>query len=68
MMRRTFSREVSTPEQADFLEHAQAEVLRLVDYEQHLAAGRVLLDQELVERREQLRLAHLEGLEAELHQ
>ena len=44
-------------EHADLLEHAVREVLRLVDDQQNLAAGRVLLDQELVERRDQLGLA-----------
>ncbi len=55
-------------EHADLLEHLVAEVLRLVDDQQHLAAVGVLLDQEIVERREHLGLPHLEGLEAELHQ
>ena len=53
---------------ADFLEHLQREVLRLVDDQQHLAAGGVLLDEEAVEGRDQLGLLHLEGREAELDQ
>src|SRR3982075_445418 len=55
-------------EQANLLENAHGQVLRLVHDEQHLAAGRVLLDQKVVERRNQLGLLHFEGREAELHQ
>ncbi len=55
-------------EQADFLEHAHREVLGLIDDQQHLAPGRVLLDQEVVDGGDQLRFLHLEGREAELHQ
>ena len=53
---------------AHFLEHAVAEVLRLVDYQQHLAPADVLFHQELIQRRQDLRLLHVEGREAELHQ
>ncbi len=55
-------------QQADFFEHLEREILRFVDDQQHLAAGRVLLDEEAVERGDQLGLLHLEGREAELHQ
>ncbi len=55
-------------EQADLLEHLVREVLRFIDDQQHAAAVRILLDQEFVERRQQLRLLHAERLEAELHQ
>ena len=55
-------------EQTHFLEHALRQVLRLIDHQHHLAASAVLLEQEIVERREQLRLLHVERLEAELHQ
>ena len=55
-------------EQAHFLEHLVREVLRLVDDQQHLAAVRVLLDQEVVERGEQFGLAHAERAEPELRQ
>ena len=53
-------------EHPDFLEHAVREILGLVDDQEHLATGGELLDQELVERRDQLGLAHLERREAEL--
>ncbi len=53
-------------EQAHFLQHLVAEVLRFVDDQQHPAAVRVLLDQEVVERVEEFRLAHAERAEAEL--
>jgi len=39
-----------------------------MDDQQHLAAGGVLLDEKVVERADQLALAHLEGGEAELDQ
>ena len=52
----------------DFLEHLQREILCFVDDQQHLAARRILLDEEAVERRDQLGLLHLERREAELHQ
>ena len=55
-------------QQADFLQHAHGEVLCLIDDQQHLAPGGVLLDQEVVDRADELGLAHLEGREAELHQ
>jgi hypothetical protein len=51
-----------------FLQHLRRQVLRLVDDHQHLAVVGVLLDQELVQRGEDLRLLHLERLEAELDQ
>ena len=44
------------------------QVLRFVDDQQHLAAARVLLDQELVQRREHLGLLHLERRKSKLHQ
>ena len=55
-------------QQPDLLEHLEREVLRLVDDEQHLAAGSVLLDQETVDGGDELGLLHLEGREAELDQ
>ena len=61
-----FLRSLDAGRQADFLEDAVREVLRLVDDQHDLAAGRILLDQELVQRRDQLGLAHLERREAEL--
>ena len=61
-----FLRRLDAGQKADLLEDAVREVLRLVDDQHHLAAGRVLLDQELVQRRDQLGLAHLERREAEL--
>ncbi|MFO1409517.1 MAG: hypothetical protein U1F06_03965 [Steroidobacteraceae bacterium] len=61
-------RRLDAGEHAHLLEHALGEVLRLVDDQQHLAAGGVLLDEEVVERRQQLGLLHLEGREAELRQ
>ena len=57
-----------TRQQADFLQHAHGEVLRFIDNQQHLAAGGVLFDQEVVDRADELGFAHLEGREAELHQ
>ena len=69
MMRSTFSLVVSTPESSRISSSTrQREVLRLVDDQQHLAAGGVLLDEEIVESRDELGLLHLEGREAELHQ
>jgi hypothetical protein len=61
-------RRLDAGQQPDLLEHAVREVLGLVHDQHDLAARRVLLDQELVERRDQLGLAHLERLEAELDQ
>jgi hypothetical protein len=55
-------------EQAHFFEHPVAQVLRLVDDQQHLAIVGVLLDQEGIERAQHFRLLHLERREAELHQ
>jgi hypothetical protein len=61
MMRSTFSlRRLDARQQPQLFEHLEAQVLRLVDDQQHLAAVRVLLDQEVVQCREQLGLAHLE--------
>ena len=55
-------------EQSNFLEHLIGQVLRLVDDQQHLAAVGVLLDQKVVQRREQFGFAHAEGTEAKLRQ
>jgi len=55
-------------EHAHLFEDARREVLRLIDDQQDLAVRGVLLDQELVQGGEQFGLAHLEGLEAELHE
>ena len=61
-------RRLDAGEHPDLLEHAVREVLRLVHDQEDLASGRVLLDEELVQRRDQLGLAHLERREAELDQ
>src|SRR5207248_2319727 len=51
---------LDTREQADLLQHAHGEVLRLVDDQQHLAPGGVLLDDAIIDRADELGLAHLE--------
>ena len=61
-------RRLDAGQQADLLENPVRQVLGLVDDQEHLAAGGVLLDEELVERRDQLGLAHLERRETELDQ
>ncbi len=53
-------------QEAHLLEHLAGQVLRFVDDEQDLLAGRVLLDHEVLEHREQLDLALAERLETEL--
>src|SRR5580700_5631280 len=53
---------------AHFLEHAVAQVLRLIDDEQYLASVAVLFRQKLIERREHFRLFHVERRKAELHE
>ncbi len=67
-MQYLLARRLHAREQADLLEHLVAQVLRLVDDQEHLASLRVLLDQELVERRQDFRLAHPERAVAELDQ
>ncbi len=57
---------LETRQQAHFLEHLARQVLRFVDDEQDLLAGRVLLDHEVLEHRQQLDFAFAERLEAEL--
>ena len=58
MIRSTFSLVVSTPDSSRTSSSTLlAQVLRLVDDQQHLAAVRVLLDQERVQGRDQLGLA-----------
>ena len=59
---------LDTREQPHFLQYGLGQVLRLIDHQHHLAAGCILLDQEFVQGGEQLRLLHLERLEAKLHQ
>ncbi len=44
------------------------QILGFVDDQQNLAPADVLFDQELIQRRQNLRLLHIEGREAELHQ
>ena len=53
-------------QQAHLLEDLARQVLRLVDDEQDLLAGRVLLDHEVLDHRQQLDLLLAERLEAEL--
>ena len=53
-------------EETHFFEHLARQVLRFVDDQQDLLAGRVLLDHEVFEHREQLDLALAERLETEL--
>ena len=68
-MRSTFSLVVSMPDSRRISSSTlQRQILRLVDDQQHLAAGGVLLDEEAVEGRDQLGLLHLERREAELDQ
>ncbi len=53
-------------QETHLLEHLARQILRFVDDEQNLLAGRVLLDHEVLDHRQQLDLALAERLEPEL--
>jgi hypothetical protein len=61
-----FLAQLETREETHLFEHLARQVLRLVEDEQNLLAGGVLLHHEVLEHREQLDLALAERLETEL--
>src|SRR5690606_13491623 len=61
-------RRLHAGEKPNFLEHLVREILCLVDDQQYAPPVCILLDQELVQGREQLGLFHSKRLKAELHE
>jgi hypothetical protein len=57
-----------TGQHAYLLQYAIAQILSFVDDQQHLPSAVVLVYQELIQSRQNLRLLHVEGREAELNQ